>query len=230
MTYSSLLSKVSNHKKLSVALAAGILLTVVPVTPAAAATHSEIVQRLESYGVAPATAEVLASEYDAGQLWNSLDGVSSPVSTTESVSQGYSVTEDVYADGSINITKVALPQSPLSRAYLAGCSSTSGSSFVNYTNCKVVRDSVVFLMAFTADFSYYPGPNNDKIIKAINPYYGSCFGFCGSPSVTINQQVENGSTPASARLQMTFGTVPWFTSVAWLDLRVGAQTVTLVEG
>jgi flagellar basal body rod protein FlgC len=219
------------HKtKIAAALACAAFVGLSFAAPASAATASDISSKLASYGLSSDVVQVLSTKFDLGEPWDSLDGTSLPVSENTVVTSDFTTTTATYADGSINITKIAAPQSKLSRAYLSGCKTTSGTGYVNYSNCLVIRDTVAFVMAFTADFSLYPGPNNDKIFSAYNPYYGACFGFCGTPTVVINQAVESATSPAKARLQMSYGTVPWSSSIVWLDLRVGSQTVNLVEG
>jgi hypothetical protein len=217
-------------KKISVLATILIIVCAVPAPANAAVTEQDISQKLTSYGVSQSTSQILIQKLQAGEIWESLDENAVPISTNSIRINGFDETIDTFSDGSIGVTKSEVPTSALSRASLSKCQTSSGTGYVNYSNCLVVRDAIVFLMAFTTDFSIHPGPYNDTISRVYNPYFGSCFIGCSELTLNLNQKIESATSPANARLQMTFEPMPLQATTVWVDLQVGCDKVILREG
>ncbi len=226
------LSRLSRSSRLAGAcLAAGLMFTGATTSPVwGASPAEEIRNRLDAQGVSPDKIDLLIAKYEGGIPWESMTPGAVPVLQEQNREAGYEITTKRFVDGSLSTTKVQVANSTLARGSISGCSSRIGTGYAEYTGCLIQRDLVLFVMNFKADYSLYSGSNNDTIRNAYNASYYACLGFCGTASVSVNRRSESGSLPAVARGQMTYGSVPYFTSTYWLELRLLNQSATVAEG
>lgn len=116
--------------------------------------RSELLDRLDSWNVAPDQAADLVESLESGEKWDSQTDAE-PVSVSHEVRDGLDYTISRWADGSFVAAGIEQPQS-LSARSISGCSSSGTSAGVSYrTNCLIRVDSGSTSGEFRASYSYW---------------------------------------------------------------------------
>lgn len=195
---------------LAVLLTAGALV-LASGTPAQAALDEgteSIRGFLAQYGADEATQDRLLAEYRAGGVWDSMSSSKDPVSTRSFTQADGAYTVGTYADGSIAVTRVEVPDSSapgLARG-ISGCS-VSGKV---YTNCKIDMWVGAVQLAFRASYNL----STNQVTNAYGAEY-TVLGAC-SASSSITRPAGN-----IARLNVStqMCVLPYVT-VFWLQLTI----------
>lgn len=163
---------------------------------------------LVHYGADQATQDRLLAEYRAGGVWDSMSSSKQPVSTRSYTEADGAYTVGTYADGSIAVTRVEVPD-PAASDRTRGISGCSVSGKV-YTNCKIDMWVGLVQLAFRA--SYNLGTN--QVTNAYGAEY-TILGACGASS-SITRPAGN---IARLNVPTQMCALP-YSSVFWLQLTV----------
>jgi len=239
----------SRWKRLSVAAAtvctvAG--LTLVPAVSASAASDDAAVSAhmrdwYAARGVPKTTYDPLIDQFLSGTLMDSMREGQTPTSVTTLQRDGFTVTQSVFADGSISETEIQNPNTGDSagvshRAVTAQsvgqCASTTPSHYdTRYNNCVVAADNSFLQVAFHATYDIVQGSNNDLINEVSAPYAYAIAGTAPTPSLKITKKNENASGPATATATTVYNYSRGGGSfTASLSLKVGSDKAISTKG
>lgn len=190
---------------------------------------------MTKFGISPSEQSALLSRALRGEpLLADVQGAN-PVSVRQQRDLGGSRSEiATFADGSINVTTYDLVRrqpgssdralSAATPAAVTGCSSSSGSGYVSYRNCKVHYRSIVFSYGFYANFtttSYW-----DQIDSVWGYFLEYAIGHSeASNTLLIRNKTEDPGVPAHAELTIRFNVLPSFGQISkGVRLKVGSNT------
>lgn len=149
--------------------------------PAAEDTYKEARKFLTDYGVAQQTQKALFAKLEAGQKWDSFTSDSVPASTEEYVKDGYNVTEDHYADGSVSVSRIEIPVEPtVSSGGISPMSSPNGCTIGSNgarTNCNVDTWVGLISMGFKANYNV--------VTNTVSSVWGASWSIGGSCSSSL---------------------------------------------
>lgn len=132
-------------------------------------------QWLVEQGVEPAKARSLALEVEYGNPLDSMSGAE-PISTQTSEEHGWILTRSEFADGSVSVSMLQTPGAELTdfspRAVGSCGSTTSGSYWVQYTDCLVYGSNGYLQVGFHTN--YYRGSGGSGISSVFSPLPLGC--------------------------------------------------------
>ncbi|WP_416393827.1 MULTISPECIES: hypothetical protein [unclassified Curtobacterium] len=229
----------------TVCTAAGLAL--VPAVSASAASNDTAVSAhmrdwYAARGVPESTYGPLVDHFLRGQLMDSMQEGLAPTAVKTVQRDGFTVTQSIYADGSISESEI---QNPNGSAGTTGaslrtvtpqsvgqCASTTPSHYdTRYNNCVVAADNSFLQIAFHATYDIVQGSNNDLINEVSAPYAYSVAGTADTPSLKITRKQESSSGPATATASTTYHSTKGGGSfTASLSLKVGSNKATSAKG
>lgn len=202
----------------STLLAGALLLsTAVPSTASEVAMPSEdianIRSELSAVGIESEIQDQLISKLENGIPWDSLNGISSPVSKTTEHLSSETVEREVYADGSVAITRtekgIETPSSSGMQARkISGCLKlTTKSGWARWGDCKSKVNLVIVQMSFNFDYSLKKG-KQARIDRIFN-HSNFCTCIVDRDSTKVTRKYSDGAAPATARASVRYTIGPW---------------------
>jgi hypothetical protein len=236
----------------TICLSAAVGLVVGFAAPASAAPpappEAEVAQMADfwaEHGVPLKVRERLIQRVKSGEVPDSMDGSSAPVSATVDHVGVVQQTTETFADGSVRVLEVqdqpgvitdpADPAPVAAEADTGGattfastgvssCKITSGSGYSNYSNCLVKASDGSIGIWFYASWTLVQGAANDKLTWTGNP--GQNCGwpyYCAAPWRSTYKSAESSSSRAGATYTTTYQH-SLGTGTIYLSLTVGANT------
>lgn len=189
---------------------------------------ADLYQRMNELGVDAAHQDSLVALILSGGVPLSNNPEAEPSSSISKVISGWQEIRSVYADGSVQITKIQQPQLAQSRALITGCKVQSGTGYKNYSGCMIDNNTVTTYFGFRANYGYVVG-GRDAIFSAYDPFVFCYFGSCSEPNLAISKKYEDSNGPAVAKLSTVFtlfgGAASSTTSIS---LQVGNDSAKVV--
>lgn len=141
--------------------------------PAALSVQDErqLRDNLAELGVEGATADELVAAWEAGEMWDSLDPESEPVSQDTAVVDGTETTRQVFADGSVALLEAGGSENPVQGRIggepmgISGCTVSKSSWHYSWKGCKATVNLGVISMGFYYDRESVRD-SHDKITRA----------------------------------------------------------------
>lgn len=154
------------------------------------------------YGVDAATQDELVASMASGDLIDALKSGEEPVSSTTQVRDGFEETVLTYADGSVGVTALEVPQpaptSGVSARAISGCTVHSGAGWASSTNCKVSHSAAYASLSFYAN--YQQTSSGGSISNIRNGEISATFGSVSDKSLKLIRANSTSSQPAVATL------------------------------
>ncbi|MTA30070.1 MAG: hypothetical protein F2529_04150, partial [Actinobacteria bacterium] len=98
---------------------------------------ADLYERMNELGVEDTYQDSLVNLILSGGVPLSNNPDAEPSSSTSKLVSGWKEVRSVYADGSVQITKIQQPQLVQNRALITGCKVQSGTGYKNYSGCMV---------------------------------------------------------------------------------------------
>jgi len=221
-------------------------LTLVPAVSASATSDdAAITAHMSDWyaarGVPEATYGPLIDRFLDGGMMDSMREGQSPASVKVLQRDGFTVTQYVFADGSISETEMqnpnagggaGIPRRAVTPQSVGQCASTTPSHYdTRYNNCVVAADNSFLQVAFHATYDIVQGDNNDLINEVSAPYAYAIAGTAPTPSLKITKRNENASGAATATATTVYNSSRGGGSfTASLSLKVGNNKATSTKG
>ncbi len=175
------------------------------------------------YGVDPDTQDALIASMESGDMIDALKAGQEPVSSTTQIRDGFEETVLTYADGSVGVTALEIPQpaptTDVSARAISGCTVNSGAGWASSSNCKVSHSAAYATLSFYAN--YQQTASGGTISNPRNGEISATFGSVSNKSLKLIRANSTSSQPAVATLHGYWSS----SSVAedlYLSLRVNA--------
>jgi hypothetical protein len=221
-------------------------LALVPAISASAASDNTAVSAhmrdwYAARGVPASTYGPLVEHFLDGQLMDSMQEGQTPAAVKTIQRDGFTVTQSIYADGSISETEIQNPTTSsgpaaslrtLTPQSVGQCAGTTPSHYdTRYNNCVVAADNSFLQITFHATYDIVQGSNNDLINEVTTPYAYTVGGTAATPSLKITRKQESSSGPATATASTTYNSTKGGGSfTASLSLKVGSNKATSAKG
>ncbi|CAB4600023.1 MAG: hypothetical protein F2587_00365 [Actinobacteria bacterium] len=189
---------------------------------------ADLYERMNELGVEDTYQDSLVNLILSGGVPLSNNPDAEPSSSTSKLVSGWKEVRSVYADGSVQITKIQQPQLVQNRALITGCKVQSGTGYKNYSGCMVDNNTVTTYFGFRANYGYVVG-GRDAIFSVYDPFVFCYFGSCSEPVLAITKKYEDSNGPAVAKLSTVFtlfGGVA--SSTTSISLQVGNDSAKVV--
>lgn len=164
-------------------------------------TAQEFDEAASRLGISDTVKDALVAKILAGQPLDSSSGAES-VSETTTVMNGFSQVRRTYADGSVSIDSVELPQAATSirSRSVSGCVNYQGVGTFKFERCEVRTDQLAFSISFDIDGHKGSGGSfYGSISRAYNLQYAVRGATVSSKSVTVVKAKQTASGPAKAQ-------------------------------
>jgi hypothetical protein len=189
---------------------------------------SDLYERMNELGVDTSYQDSLVALILSGGVPLSNNPEAEPSSSTSRVVSGWKEIRSVYADGSVQITKIQQPQLFQKRALITGCKVQSGTGYKNYSGCMIDNNTVTTYFGFRANYGFVVG-GRDAIFSVYDPFVYCYFGSCSEPNLAITKKYQDSNGPAVAKLSTVFtlfGGVA--SSTTSISLEVGNDSAKVV--
>ncbi len=176
------------------------------------------------YGVDSDTQDALVASMEAGDLIDALKSGQEPVSSQTQIKDGFEETVLTYADGSVGVTAMEIPQpaptTGVSARAISGCTVHSGAGWASSTNCKVSHTAAYASLSFYAN--YQQTASGGSISNIRDSSISATFGSVSDKSLKLIRANSTSSQPAVATLHgyWSSGTLA---EDLYLSLRVNAS-------
>ena len=162
--------------------------------------EAAIRDRMASLGISSTTQDALIAKLASGIVPDSDISGSTPVATTEVVTENQAGTMQTFADGSVKFSGYSNQSNPRLRStYVAGCSVASGTGYANYSHCTFGTVTPLVGLYFVADFTILAGINNDYISSVYSGYTKCLGGSCSGASLQLVKAREDSLGKAIAQ-------------------------------
>lgn len=173
-------------------------------TSANAAEYQDVSAAMAELGISADNQNTILDNLSKGILPESDISGSVPVSQDDYTSNGFTHQRLTYSDGSVRKISREIGKTALSRAGIAGCSVSSGSGYVTYTNCTVSNSTPLVTMGFLADYGLVQGGYNDYIYR-VRSAMATCYaGACSDYQLAIVKKYETTTGSAYARMSLIY--------------------------
>jgi len=146
-----------------------------PVTGPPAEQYPVMEAFLNDQGLDAGTVDSLIGKWERGETWDSMSGAA-PVSTNTQDVDGFTVTTDTFADGSINSMSVEIPTivppgtiQPFAVGEVNSCT-RSGTTKYTYRGCKIRGVSGFVTMNANASYTGGGSRGNENYAATINSF------------------------------------------------------------
>jgi hypothetical protein len=166
--------------------------------------------RAEMLGITDEVKDSLIEKYLDGEELDSASGAD-PVSSSTYVEQGFEVTRNEYADGSISLNSAQIPHFEPAEGYgtrsVTQCVKYQGVGYFPFENCLIETTQLFYSQSFRMDgFNGSSGTFYGGITSVYDLDYVAVGVAVTGTSLTIIKANQNASGPAKAT-----GTVYWST-------------------
>lgn len=145
-------------------------------------SNQELRNFLSNHGVSNVKTDALVKKFASGRPLDSMTG-SAPLSTKTWIEGSQQVWLYTYPDGSVSTGRLQLPSSTTASdtmntmgTSIRECTTTSGSGWATFKNCKVQADNGAVYISFRVDYERYVGANA-KILRSYDPRVGTAIGW-----------------------------------------------------
>lgn len=154
------------------------------------------------YGVDADTQNALIASMESGDVIDALKAGEEPLSSTTQIRDGFEETVLTYADGSVGVTALEIPQpaptTDVSTRAISGCTVNSGPGWASSSNCKVSHSAAYASLSFYAN--YQQTASGGSISNLRDEAISASFGSVSNKSLKLIRAKSTSSQPAVATL------------------------------
>lgn len=172
--------------------------------------HEAIIrEKLLHAEVKPAVVQSLIKKWRNGIAWDNSNG-SEPLRSSSEVRSGFEVTTSWFADGSISISEIEIPQKmnsgDISLMSITGCREGSGVGSFPFYDCRVKTDNFNWSLDFLAD-GMRSTIGRAQVSNLRDPGWFVGGATVASHSLTVLRATQSGTTPAHGKLTVYWNAI-----------------------